>query len=168
VSKKTQKTETTQTQNSNQAFNTQNAYGWMAPPDTEDVSAFRDFRPQADPGIAAQFGAERNRLNSSFINPLGGNYSPRIMDAIKRSEGRDISQRESQAFRQGSYDVNQQRQGQLGALAAMTAPRLLQTGSSGTSSGSGTATGSGMVTSRDGLFNDILSGASAGASIFAA
>lgn len=157
------KTETKQTQTQNTAFNNAATYGEYTPSDTADIEAFRNFRPQADPGIAAQYGNERNRLNQSFINPLGGQYSPHIADAIKRSEGRDISQRESQAFRQGAYDVNQQRQGQLGALAGLTQGRLVQTGSSGT--GSGTMSGTSSTVQGNNLFGDILQVAQSGAAI---
>lgn len=165
MAKKKTTTNQTQNQSQNTQFNNTASYGEYKPTDTADISAFRDFRPQADPGIAAQYGAERNRLNQSFINPLGGQYSPHIADAIKRSEGRDISQRESQAFREGAYDVNNQRAGQLGSLAALTAPRLIQTGSSGTGSGTSTGSMQGTQVQGNNLFGDILQTAQAGASM---
>lgn len=157
--KTTQTTNQTQTQNQNSAFNNAISYGEYAPTETADLAAYRNYRPQVDPGIAAQFGNERNRLNQSFINPLGGNYSPHIADAIKRSEGRDISQRESQAFRAGNYDVNQQRMGQLASLAALTQPRLVTTGTSGTGTNmsTGTMQGTGTMTQPSNIFGDILS-----------
>ncbi len=161
------KTKQTQTQNQTQntAFQNQASYGEFKPTDTEDITAFRNFRPQVDPGIAAQYGQERNQLNQSFINPLGGQYSPHVADAIKRSAGRDISARESQAFRQGNYDQNQQRAGQLGSLAALTQGRLVQTGSSGTGSGTSTGNMTGETTQGKNLFGNILDVAQAGASM---
>lgn len=156
MAKKKTTQETTQTQTQNSGFQNTFNYGEYTPSDTEDIDAFRSWRPQMDPGIAAQYGAERNRLNDSFSNPLSGLYSPRIMDSIKRSAGRDIGQRESQAFRSGAYDVNQQRSGQLGSLAALTMPRLIQTGSSGTANSSGTNTGKSTTVEGNNLFGDIM------------
>ena len=156
MSKKKTETTQTQTQSQNQAFNNTINYGEYTPSNTEDLEAFRNWRPQMDPGIAAQYGAERSRLDQSFNNPLGGYYSPRVLDAVKRSAGRDIGQRESQAFRQGAYDVNQQRSGQLGSLAALTMPRLIQTGSSGTANSTGTSSGKSTTVEGNNLFGDIM------------
>lgn len=172
MAKKKTKTTETQTQSGtqagNSAFSNTASYGQITPENTADIQAFRDYRPQIDPSIAYGAAAERNRLNSSFINPLGGNYSPHITDAIKRSENRDIDQRASQAFRSGQYDVNQQRSGQLGSLAALTAPRIVQVGSSGTGSSSGSYTGNMSGTSNtvqgNNLFGDLLQIAQAGSS----
>ena len=125
------KSETKQSQN----FTNQAAYDWKQTPDSADIAAYRDYKPQVDPTIAHGAAASRNRLNSSFINPLGGFSTPQRDEAIRRAGNRDIDQQASQAFRAGAYDVNQQRGGQLAGLAALTAPRLVQTGSSGTSSG---------------------------------
>lgn len=153
------KSKTTQSQNQ-QYSNTAN-YGWLNPPDTKDVEAYRNYRPEIDPSIAYGAAASRNRLNSSFINPLGGNYTADMKDKLLRSGNRQIDEGASQAFRLGQYDVNQQRGGQLGALAALTSPRLAQTGSSGTSSGTGTSN----TTQGQNLFGDIMSGAQGAASI---
>ena len=118
-----------------QRFNNQATYGWQQMPDSPDVQAYRDYRPEIDPSIAFGAAAARNRLNSSFLNPTGGYSTPQRDEAIRRAGNREIDQQASQAFRLGQYDVNQSRMGQLGSLAALTAPRLTQTGSSGTSSG---------------------------------
>ena len=125
------KSETKQSQN----FNNTASYGWQQSPDSADISAYRDYRPQVDPTIAHGAAASRNRFNASFINPLGGHSTAQRDEAIRRAGNRDIDQQASQAFRAGAYDVNQQRGGQLAGLAALTAPRLVQTGSSGNSSG---------------------------------
>ncbi len=66
-----------------------------------------------------------------------------MRDAIQRSGDRQIDQNASQSFRQGAYDVNQQKAGQLGSLAALTRG----TNTTGTSSGTGSMTGSGTGTS---------------------
>lgn len=135
--KNTSKSQTQQ----NQAFNNQASYDWKQTPDSPDIEAYRGYRPQVDPTIAHGAAASRNRFNASFINPLGGYSTPQRDEAIRRAGNRQIDQDASQAFRAGAYDVNQQRGGQLAGLAALTAPRLVQTGSSGTSSGTSNTQG---------------------------
>lgn len=153
------KTNTQQTQT--QAYNNQAQYDWKQTPDSPDIQAYRDYKPEIDPSIAYGAASAHNRLNSSFINPLGGNLTAGMQDAIKRSGNREIDQDTSQAFRLGQYDVNQQRSGQLGGLAALTAPRLTQTGSSGNSSGQGTSN----TVQGNNLFGDILQTGQAAAGI---
>jgi hypothetical protein len=130
---------TKQTTQQNQNYGNTATYGQITPQDTADVTAYRNYRPEIDPSIAYGASNARNRLNSSFINPLGGNYSAQMQDKLKAAGNREIDQGASQAFRLGQYDVNQQRQGQLGSLAALTAPRIVQTGSSGSSTGTGSS-----------------------------
>lgn len=146
------KKKTTQTQSGSQNFNTANTYGWQETPDTKDIEAFRNWKPQVDPGLSYQYGNARNKLRSSFINPLGGYATPQMQDALQRSGERALNQDEAQAYRGGQYDVNNQRSGQLGMLAGLTAPRLTQTGSSG----SGTSSGTTNTSQSGGLFGDIL------------
>lgn len=145
--------------NQNQQFSNQAQYGWQQTPDSKDIEAYRNYRPEIDPSIAHGAAASRNRLNSSFINPLGGYQTAQNRDALLRSGNREIDQGASQAFRVGQYDANQQRQSQLGSLAALTSPRMVQTGSSGTSSGT-----SNTVQGQN-LFGDIMSAGQAGASM---
>lgn len=124
------KSKTTQSQNT--SFNNQAQYGWQQTPDTADTSALRSWKPQIDPGLASQYGRARNDLNSSFLNPIGGYTNASLQEKQRRTGMENLNQQEAQAFRGGQYDVNQQRLGQLGTLASLTAPRLTQTGSSGT------------------------------------
>ncbi len=139
MGKKKQKTETTQ--QSQQSLNTAQS-GSTSVPDTPDIQAYRAWQPQTDPGLSYQYANARNRLNDSFNNPLGGYATPGMVDAQKRTANRQLNQDESQAFRAGSYDVNQQKAGQLGNLASLT--RGVNT--TGTSSGTGSMTGSGTGT----------------------
>lgn len=134
-------------------------YDWQNTPDTPDTAAYRNYRPEIDPSIAYGAANSRNRLNSSFINPLGGRLTGDMQDKLLRAGNRQIDQDASQAFRLGQYDVNQQRGGQLAGLAALTAPRLVQTGSSGT--GSGTSN----TTQGNNLFGDVLQTANAASGI---
>jgi len=153
------KSKTSQSQN--QTYSNQANYGWQAPPDTEDTKAYRAYRPEVDPSIAYGAANARNRLNSSFVNPLGGFQSAQNQDALLRAGNRQIDQDTSQAFRMGQYDQNQQRASQLGGLAALTSPRLVQQSSSGSSSGTGTSN----TTQGQNLFGDLMSGAQGAASI---
>jgi len=159
----------TNNQTSNQGFNNQNTYDFLTAPDTEDIKALRGWRPQIDPGIASQAGNARNKLRSSFINPLGGYATPAMQEAIQRAGERNINQDESQAYRGAFYDANQQRAGQLGTLANLTAPHLVGTGTTGTSTGTttgnqvGTSTGTSSGTSGGTSSGTTLSG-SAGTS----
>jgi hypothetical protein len=83
-----------------------------------------------------------------------------MRDAITRGEGRDADQEAAMESRAGQYDVNQQIGAQKGSLAALMAPRIVQTGSSGTSSGmSDTQAGKNA-------FGNILDLVLGGASIF--
>lgn len=145
----------------NQQFTNTATYGWQAPPDTADTEAYRNYRPEVDPTISFAAGNARNRLNSSFVNPLGGQMTAQMQDRLRASGNRQIDQDASQAFRAGQYDVNEQRGGQLAGLAALTAPRMVQTGSSGNSSGTSN------TTQGNNLFGDVMQVGQAGAGIAA-
>jgi len=147
MGKKKSETKTTQ----QQAFNTQQS-GSTSIPDTPDIGAYRDWRPQTDPGLAAQYGNARNQLTSSFNNPLGGYGTAQTREAQQRTALRNLNQDEAQAFRSGTYDVNAQRGGQLGMLASLTRG----TQSSGTSSGTGTGSGTQTTVQSGDLLGQLL------------
>lgn len=129
-------------------------YGQIQPESNKYIDAFEQYRPQADPTIAYRAAAEKRRVNSSFLNPLGGYATPAMRDAITRSENRTIDQDAAMASRAGQYDVNQQRMSQLGSLAGLMAPRIVQTGSSGT--GTSNMTGQSSGSAGQNLFGNIL------------
>ena len=81
-------------------------------------------------------GEQQRQLNNSLASPTGGYVTPQIRDAIRRSQSRELMQQGGEQTRAGIYDVNSQNRGRNAALAAMTAPQLVQRG--GTSSGTGT------------------------------
>jgi hypothetical protein len=148
----------TQSGSQNSAFNNQNTFDWKTAPDTEDTKAYRDWRPQIDPGLGYQYGNARNQLTSSFNDPMGGYSTPQVRDAQLRTGMRNLNQDEAQAFRGGYNDVNSQRGNQLGTLAAMNHPQLVQTGGSGTSNGTSTGTysGNGQSVQSGGFLGDLL------------
>lgn len=75
---------------------------------------------------------------------MGGYVTPQIRDAIRRSGQRELLQIGGQQTREGAFDANRLNQSRNLALAGMTSPRLVNTGS--TSTQTGTQTGTGTVT----------------------
>jgi hypothetical protein len=143
---------------------TTNTFGQIHPEDTQDTINFRNWQPQMDPGIGYQAASAKRDLDRQRINPYGAYTTPAIREAQKRNDYMKINEQEGQQFRAGQYDVNQQKVGQLGSLAALTKPEIVQTGGSFTSDNSGTTsgtssganTGQGTAVSSGGLLGDIL------------
>ncbi len=153
------KKKTTQNTNQTQSYNNTSSYGWQAPPDTADVQALRNFQFSADPSVGYAFGSAKSAIGNSFNNPLGGVYSPQMRDAILRGSLSDLAMKESQAKTEANQALQGQQFGQRAAVAGLTAPRLVQTGGSGTSAGTGTGT----TTQSGGLLGDLLVGGATGA-----
>lgn len=109
-------------------------YSRMPGASSPDIDTLRNQQFQVDPTIPYAAAASRNRLNASFINPAGGYTTPQIRDAQLHAGNRDIDQQASMATRAGQYDVNNQNYQKNAYLAALTAPPLVQSGSSGTQS----------------------------------
>lgn len=127
-----------QSSTQNQQFSQANTFGWETPPDTADVQALRSHQFQVDPTIGHRVGGAIRRMQDSFQSPLGGYTTPQMRDAIQRTQERELLQEGGAQFRAGQYDVNNQQFGQKAAVAGMTAPRMVQKTSSGTSSGKAT------------------------------
>jgi hypothetical protein len=153
-------TETKQSGQQNTNYANTNSYGYMSAPDTEDTKAFRDWRPQVDQGLGYQYESAKNQLMSSFNNPTGGYVTPQMRDAQERTGLRNLNQDEAQAYRGAYQDVNAQRGTQLGTIAALTHPQMVQTGSTGNASGTSSGTGSSVQSG--GLLGDILVSAAGG------
>lgn len=132
-----QKTQQTQTQSHNNA--TTANYGWQTHPGSADIDKLRSAKFTIDPTIPYRSATARGDLERSFQNPMSGYTTPSMRDAIMRTGRRRIDQDESQANREGSFDLNRLNYARDAAVAGMTSPALTQTGS--TSSGSGTQTG---------------------------
>lgn len=142
-----------QTQTQQQSFNNQASYGWQQTPDTKDIEALRGFQFQADPRIPYTFARQRQQLHESYHNPMGGYSTPQIRDAALRAGDEDSSQNEAQAYREENFGRQALEYGKLGQVASLTAPRLTQTGSSGTGSGSST------IVQQESPLNSIMQGA---------
>lgn len=135
------KAETKQTQ----SFNNTNSYGFMTPPDTGDIAALRDFKFNVDPSVGYAYGSAKNQIANTFNNPAGGNYTPQMRDAILRSQYAQLAQGEAGARSEAAQALQGQQFGQRAAVAGLTAPRMVQTGSSGTGQSQGMTQQSGNL-----------------------
>jgi hypothetical protein len=126
----------TSTQNT-QSTNTA-SYDYRTPPSTSDIDVARASTARVDPSIGYRLGEKERQLSDSFNNPTGGYTTPQMKDAILRAGRRDLMQQAGEQTREGQYDVNRINQSKNLALAGLTAPQLVQTGSSSTGSGTGT------------------------------
>lgn len=153
-------TSSKQKQTQQQSYSGTNQYGYETPPDTADVQAVRGFEFGVDPSIATAYGAAKNKIANQFSSPISGSYTPAMRDAILRSQYRDLAQQQAGAHSAAYADTQGSRFGQKAAVAAMTAPRLVQTGQSGSSSGTGQQTYSPSPLS---TVMDIVGGVSTGA-----
>jgi hypothetical protein len=122
------------TQSTRSSYSNDVRYGQIQPQSNQYIDAFANFEPQSDPTIPYRAAAARNRVQAGMMSPTGGYATPQMLDARRNAAYRDIDEQSAMASRAGQFDVNQQRMGQLGSLAAMMAPRIVQTGSSGTGS----------------------------------
>lgn len=97
-----------------------------------DIDRLRSQQFQIDPTIGFRAGAAKRNLNNSFINPLGGNSTPQRDEAIRRSQSRDIDQQAAMESRAGQFDVNRLQSQNNQFLAGLTAPPLVNSGSTST------------------------------------
>lgn len=101
-----------------------------------DIDTLRNTQFKVDPTIGFRAGSAKRRLENSYNNPLGGYTTPQIRDAQLRSGERSIDEQAGMESRAGQYDVNNQTFQKNAYLAGLTAPPLVQTGTSGTQTGS--------------------------------
>jgi len=120
---------------------TANTYGWQQTPDTQDIQNVRSEQFQEDPGIGHQFALLKEQVHNNYANPLGAYTTADVRTKQLNAQDQAINQQEAAAHRQGQYDVNQQTAGKNLALAGLTAPKLVQTGGTGTTTQSGDVLG---------------------------
>jgi len=136
------KTTTQQTQAQSGGYNNTNTFGYAPSlPETADISALRGFKFQADPSIAFNTSQTKKQFNSSLNSPMGAKYNPAIQAAISRSGNADINARGAEQASEANQALQTQQYAQKLQLASMTAPQLVNTGSSGTSSSTGSGSG---------------------------
>lgn len=111
-----------------------NTYGWMAPQQTAQQSAYDQHVKTAydtpDPTIPYTFGNMKQNVNNRFDDPFGFNYSPEVKGAIKYSENNRIDQMHGQALREDRFNRTNAKTSALAGSAGMAAPQLVQTGGS--------------------------------------
>ena len=95
-----------------------------------DIDTLRNQKYEVDPTIGFRAGASKRRLDNSFINPLGGASTPQRDEAIRRSLHRSFDEQAGMESRAGQFDVNRLNLGKQQYLAGLTAPPLVQSGSS--------------------------------------
>lgn len=95
-----------------------------------DIDNLRNTQFQIDPSIQYRAASARNRVNAGLNNPLGGYSTPQIADARRSAAYRDIDEQASMAGRAGQFDVNNLNLGKSQFLAGLTAPPLVNSGSS--------------------------------------
>jgi len=111
------------------------SYDYKTPPSTPALDTLKNQTFEIDPGIAAQYGRQRNDLQRSFGQPQGGFVPPQVRDAQMRSGMERLGRDEAQAMREGAYDVNKLNFARNQSVAGMSAPQLVQTGTTGTQQG---------------------------------
>lgn len=108
-----------------QKATTENEYKWMQKPGWEELDDFKKWNPQSDPTIPFNFANQRNDLERSFVAPTGSYQTPELREQQMRSGIEQIGQNEAMARRADQYDQNQLKMGQLGQIAGMKAPELV-------------------------------------------
>lgn len=158
-----------------------NLFDWMQMPDSPDIAAFRDYKETIDPSVDYSYARRQKDIKSSFNNPLGAFTSAGVRDASLRSNLGDLEQSYGQQRRVAYNDMQGRTAARKADLAALTAPRLTQTGtdtsstqqetgtdtttnsgssqSTGTNQGTYTGTSSGTQVSNGGKMADFLQSA---------
>lgn len=125
---------------------TDNTFTRLPGASSPDIDKLREAKFDIDPGLSAEYGKARSDLNKSFQQPLGAYLSPQVRDAQMRSGNERLNRDEAEAMRKGQYDVNNMKYGRDVTVAGMTAPPLVQTGSSSSGTGTISQTPSGIDT----------------------
>jgi hypothetical protein len=105
-----------------------NTYAWQQTPSTQEIEDFKKWTPQIDPAIGYRYGQAENAIRDTYDNPLGAYETAQTRGAGLRANIKGLNQEKGEAFREAYGGVNAQRMGQLGMLAELTAPRLVQSG----------------------------------------
>lgn len=118
------------TKTNSSAGSTSNTFTRAPGASSPDIDRLRSQQFQVDPTIGARLGEAQRSLKNQFRNPAGGYTTPQMRDAIERSQSRELFQQGGAQMRAGQFDVNQQDYGRNLAVAGLTAPPLVQSGSS--------------------------------------
>lgn len=114
----------------------QNTYGTINPQGNAYTQALSEWQPVVDPSVGYAFARARRKIGETFQNPIGGYTSAATREAEQRNRYQEMGQQEAQAMQEAAAAAQQQEYVKRLALAEMLGPKVVQTGSSGTSSGS--------------------------------
>jgi hypothetical protein len=95
-----------------------------------DIDTLRNTQFRVDPTIAFRQAAGQRQLQRTLDNPAGGYRTPAMRDALLLQGQRELGEQAGMESRAGQYDVNNQTYGKNLAVAGLTAPPLVQSGSS--------------------------------------
>jgi hypothetical protein len=129
MSKKKQEQKSTQTSSA--------SYGWEKSPITPEMQGVIDMSnqpAQINPAIQGAFGGIENEIKGSYNDPMGSYTTNAVREKSLRSNLMQMGTEKAKAMNEGYFDANQRKFGEKVTAAGMTAPQLVQTGS--TSSGS--------------------------------
>lgn len=102
-------------------------YKFFNKPSWQELQDLKQWDPQADPTIGANFGQQRNDFERSFVAPTGSYMTPELREQQMRSGIQEIGQNEATARRADQYDQNKLKLGQLGTAAQLAQPEFAQT-----------------------------------------
>lgn len=122
----------------------------------------RGFQFSSDPRVPYSFARTRQNIGATYDSPTGAYIHPAIRDAAQRASFEDLGQQEAQALREENYTRQGLDYARLADVAAMTQPRIVQTSSSGTSSGTSNAN---TVQSQNPLGSIIQGGSAIGSAL---
>lgn len=111
-------------------------YSQIAPQETADTQAIRDWKPQSDPSIGYAYSRALGNIRNSFGNPLGADTPASVREAIERNAYGELGQQEAQTRSEEAFRNNMVNLEKLQYLDQRTRPQLVQSGGAGNSTGS--------------------------------
>ena len=123
---------------------TKNSFEHIPTPITPEIknaqSVANNLRGAVDPQIRYDYANARTDFNSQFHNPSGKYTTQAERDAMHRAGLKEMAQDETNDTVQGAFDANDNDFQRQKALAQLTAPKLVQTGGTTTSTQGGLGT----------------------------
>lgn len=108
-------------------FEKTNEYGWLTPPDTEDIKSYRGWNPERDPSRPYQFARQRRDILNLYNNPLGAYTTPELREQMTKSALEENAQQEGQSALEENAQYNNLLGNKYSDLAKITAPQLQNT-----------------------------------------
>lgn len=119
----------TKTNTTTSSGSTQNQFQRLPGASSPDIDRLRNTQFQVDPTIAFRQASGQRQLERTLNSPTGGYRTAAMRDALQLQGQRELGQQAGMESRAGQYDVNNQNYGRNLAVAGITAPPLVQSGS---------------------------------------